>query len=406
MVVRIVKTGITPRTKIPIVGVPNLGSTPSNPIEILAPNPAAAGSPLGSPPWLVQIIGGVGAQGPPGATGATGAAGSPGPPGATGGLGPTGPAGPTGPQGVQGPAGGPEPNALRNGRFMVWQRGNNVVLPGASGFYYTADGWMAYQGGAANYVAKVPSSRAGVGGRALDALEFVGIAGNTANQLAQRIEAELAAPLAGRTCTFQGYVYNGGTAPLTVQLQTLFPNATDNWGAVTSDIAVTNLQTIAPSTTGLVSLAFNVSAYAVRGYQVILYLGALPSNTQVVQVGECALFATPGATLGLAGAPPVPYFRDLDAETSLSQRYLYNMPVSEYIYGAPGSSWAISFRYDFKRTMRAVPTLVSGGHSSVSSAVGSITALAQNQDFWSYEYVANTGTNLTWNFGGLFSAEL
>lgn len=72
---------------------------------------------VGSPPWVVQIAGGVGAPGPPGAPGvpgATGPQGAYGPPGPASTIpGPTGPAGPTGPTGaastVAGPTGGTGP---------------------------------------------------------------------------------------------------------------------------------------------------------------------------------------------------------------------------------------------------------------------------------------------------------
>jgi hypothetical protein len=149
-----------------------------------------------------------------------------------------------------------------------------------------------------------------------------------------------------------------------------------------------------------------MSAACQNGFQLqITGLGPCLA-TKTIQVTEVALQATPGVATGLNSAPPAADFRHYGDELFYAQRFYCVIPTSPYGFPCPSSGgYAMYQQYRFPRTMRAAPTLLTGGHTSLGN-VASVNLQATNTDYLQAQIVGSTATNTTWNFGATFSAEI
>jgi hypothetical protein len=112
--------------------------------------------------------------------------------------------------------------------------------------------------------------------------------------IGQRIESADAAPLAGKTVTFQHAVYNSTGASITPTLATRYAGSTDVWTGPTTDLAATNLQPCANAAWTVVAYTFAVSANAVNGYEIKVDFGNnSTTNSKYVQISAADLRVTP-----------------------------------------------------------------------------------------------------------------
>lgn len=211
-------------------------------------------------------------------------------------------------------------NKFRNGTMDVWQRGTSAITVTTAGAY-TADGWIVTPAGASCTAAQASNNRSGA--NTLYGLQLTGATGVTDIQLAQRIESNIAAALAGKTVTVQAQVYNNTGASITPTLTTKYASSTDNWTSPTADLAASNLQACANGAWTLVSYTLSVSVNAAKGYEFIFDFGNNFSTTgKDVVVAELDVRVTPGVSTGLNASPPPPELRPIWSELGFCQRYV------------------------------------------------------------------------------------
>jgi Collagen triple helix repeat (20 copies) len=316
-----------------------------------------------------------GTPGEPGAPGPQGPPGIQGPPGLTGGAGAAGPAGPQGPQGIQGPtgatgaAGGGSTitimsaftNKFRNGNFGVAQRGaSGSVAAGQN--TYTLDGWLVLPSGVP--VLWSQQYNQNMTGNALRLSRATGLTGCTVRQ---RVESFMAAEFlalgkpATNPVTVQFAIYNATGASITPQISTAYPTARDNFGAMTNDIAATNLQAIANNTLGVVAYTFSPNQNCANGYEITLsFGGALNGASGYVDIGQADVRPAPGVAIGLTATPQPPELRPIGTETMFCMRY-YFAAAERWIFSwltkfPAGQATIVGTAY-FPVPMRQSPTL-------------------------------------------------
>lgn len=208
-------------------------------------------------------------------------------------------------------------NKFRNGTFEVWQRGTSISV--AAGVpAYTADGWIVSPTGAIAAVAK-----GGQIGKSPSSLQITGNASMSATTIKQRIPSEMACSLYGQRVTFQMICWNAaGGASVTPQIIVRSCNSIDNFGAMTTNIAATNMQPIANGASGLISYTFDAPANAVNGLEIEISFGALlNANTKYIYVTDADLRLTPGVATGINTTPPIVETRPFGIEEILCKRF-------------------------------------------------------------------------------------
>jgi hypothetical protein len=212
-------------------------------------------------------------------------------------------------------------NKFGNGAMAVAQHGTaGTVAAGSTAA--TLDRWFVAATGAA--CAWSQPYGANIAGHALRLGAATGL---TAVTLQQRVESLVAAAMltaagAAQAITVQFAVYNASGASLTAQLATGYATSQDNFGAITTDLAATNLQTIANGAFGVLAYSFVPSANLKNGYQIQLLLGgALNASSGYVDIGRADVRATPTLGPGLVGAAPLPELRPVATELAVCQRY-------------------------------------------------------------------------------------
>jgi hypothetical protein len=269
-------------------------------------------------------------------------------------------------------------NKFRNGTFDVASRGTSgTVSSGTTA--YSLDGWMiAATGAAAAWSQQFGANIAG------NAERISCATGLTACTLQQRIESIYAAEMltvakAGQPVTVQWAIYNNSGASITPQVAAGYASARDNFGTVTSDLAATNLQTIANGALGVVSYTFTPNANMANGYQVQLLLGGgLNHATGYVDIGQADFRVTPGLSTGQSNAPPPPELRPYHEEFVFCQRYLPAIGIGAGIWGnqtylAPGccSVGALTAFGQYAVPPRIAPTGLTQSGSNTTLSFGS-----------------------------------
>lgn len=216
-------------------------------------------------------------------------------------------------------------NFFRNPFMEVAQRGTTAsVTAGTSS--YSLDGWIVAPTGANVTWQQAGSITSGTV-YAPNTLGLLGASSLSACTIYQRIESSWAAQFAGKRVTIQFSIQNQTGAPLTPVLGTYYPAVSaDNYGSVTTDLGVTNLQTIASGATATVAYTFDTNFLAARGYGIDLRFGnQLNGAGKNVFISAADIRFTPDAPLGLNNAPPRPEYRPSGPETILNQRYLFSV---------------------------------------------------------------------------------
>jgi hypothetical protein len=263
-------------------------------------------------------------------------------------------------------------NKFRNGTMDVWQRGTSSLTATTSGSY-TADGWIVTPTGAS-----VTASQAA--GRLLtkNSLQVTGASSATDVQVAQRIESLIAAAFCSQIVTVQAQIYNNTGAAITPTLTIKRPSTQDGWsGTVNTDVNAASLPSCANGAWTSVSYTFSANAASYNGLEVIFDFGNnFSSSSKSIQITECDMRVTPGATTGLNSNPPPPELRHVAAETAFCQRYYWqwtpgnDAPVN--IFSAFSSTQAWGTLFDLPVTMRAAPTCAvsSASHFGLSAGSG------------------------------------
>lgn len=246
-------------------------------------------------------------------------------------------------------------NRLRNGTFDVWQRGV-AALPSSQP--YTADGWRVVTVGAASTTDLVATARPGAQTRF--ALRINGAAGLTSSKINQIIESNIAAALAGQTCTFQCWLYNNIGATLTPTFNAGHLSTIDNGATGVIDTTVV-LPGIPAASYGQIAYTFAANALWSNGGFVELNFGGQQNGAGLnIQIMEADLRATPGLPLGLTAAAriPPPELRPIHEETLFCQRYfeVQNNVQSQGYYTGAATGWQ-SDTISWKVTKRASPNI-------------------------------------------------
>jgi hypothetical protein len=229
-------------------------------------------------------------------------------------------------------------NKFRNGTFETWQcrtpsngAGNIAVNVPNNVLTYTADGWAVGVLGAAMSVA--PGGRIS-GTSTFSSLVMNGVAGITALNLHQRIEAALAAVLGGVPVTIQYKIYNQTGATITPALLIGHANALNNFAGITNDLPSTNLQPCPNNVVTTVAYTFNVPvASAVLGLQMTLSFGGVTNASgKNILIAEADVRVTLGYPVGLCSNPPPPELRAGGQDDILNYKY-YQCPYIPQLFG-------------------------------------------------------------------------
>lgn len=213
-------------------------------------------------------------------------------------------------------------NKFRNGTMDVWQRGTSPSLTAAtSGSQYTADGWMVNWTASASAAPAISQGS----GRLLtkNSLEITGAGNITDVQVQQRIESLIAAAFCSQTVTVQARVYNNTGASITPTLTVKHAGSQDTWISSTTDVNAVSLQACANGAWTQVAYTFSANAASYNGLEIIFDFGNnFSSASQSIQITECDIRVTPGATAGATNAsPPPPELRPIAVELPFCQRY-------------------------------------------------------------------------------------
>jgi hypothetical protein len=210
-------------------------------------------------------------------------------------------------------------NKFRNGTMDVWQRGTSGTSTTTAGVAQTAaDGWYVIPAGASVTWAQAS-------GRLLtkNSLQVTGATSVTDVQVQQRIESLIAAAFCSQTVTVQAQVYNGTGGSITPTLTVKHAGSQDVWTSPTTDVNAVSLEACAASAWTLVSYTFSANAASYNGLEVIFDFGNnFGANTKSIQITECDIRVTPGATSGQTNSnPPPPELRPVAIELAFCQRY-------------------------------------------------------------------------------------
>lgn len=279
-------------------------------------------------------------------------------------------------------------NPFRNGNMQVAQRGTTGTITSGSPAY-CVDGWILSCTGAD--ITWQQNSTYGLPNSGPTVPNYLAVVGNTSNtdiSIKQRIEGADAGALAGQTVTFQMTISNNTGGNLTPTLVVNYANSLDNWGASTSILAATNLQTISNSGFGTLCYTFTMSGSPQNGLEFIVDFGAQNSNAKNISITAAMVFVTPGVSTGTNSNPPPIEFAPASYEMLRCQRYFQStFPIGTNIGQNAGVAGAITVKnpialgdpsdyWQFSQPMRAAPTIVTYNPSAANANWRDITAAA------------------------------
>lgn len=278
-------------------------------------------------------------------------------------------------------------NKFRNGTMDVWQRGTGPITITTSGGY-APDGWIVLPAGASVTAAQT-------GGRLLtkNSLQVTGAASVTDIIVKQRVESLIAAALCSQTVTVQAQVYNNTGGSITPLLTVKHAASQDVWTSPTTDVNAVSLQPCANNGWTQLGYTFPANANSFNGLEIAFDFGNnFGANTKALQITECDIRVTPGASAGLNSNPPPPELRPIATELGFCQRYFiaWNSTTanSPYASGFVDTSTSALFGLFFPVSMRAAPSFTfsagntfqvrpAGGSGITGSAISGSLATAQ-----------------------------
>jgi hypothetical protein len=251
-------------------------------------------------------------------------------------------------------------NGFRNPFMEVAQRGTSGSVT-AGGGAYTLDGWAVSPVGANVTWQRSGSITSGTV-YAHNSLGLLGASGLSACTVTHRIESAFASQFSGKRATIQFLIQNQTGAALTPIISTYYPAVSDdNYGSATTDLGITNLQTIASGATAIVAYTFDTNFLAARGYGIDLRFGnQLNGAGKNVFISAADIRYTPDTPVGLNSAPPRPEYRPRGPETLFCQRYYCVFgPVTAMFPWASGTQ-IIRVHASFPVVMRSSPSVTMG----------------------------------------------
>jgi hypothetical protein len=264
---------------------------------------------------------------------------------------------------------------------------------------YTLEGWQVLTAGAAcSWAQEYNQNLTG------NALRLSCATGLTTCSLIARIESYFCLPWlnatkTARPITVQFTIYNATGATITPQLITYYPTSSqDTFSSTTTDLAATNLQSIANNSAGTVAYTFTPNNNCALGYQIVLaFGGALNASSGYVDISFADARSTPGLSTGLNANPPPVEYRSIEDERSYVERYFEtnypnvapgntsNSSVSFYSYFAmstisQSTSGYISAYFQFRTRKRSLGSLTVTLYSPNTGATGNLYNVTSTAD--------------------------
>lgn len=276
-------------------------------------------------------------------------------------------------------------NKFRNGAMDVWQRGAAPTLTaGTSGSGYTADGWIVGFSASASAAPTIAQAA----GRLLtkSSLQITGATSLTDVYVKQRIESLIAAAFCGQTVTVQAQIYNNTAAAVTPTLTVKRPSTQDGWsGTINTDVNAVSLQSCANGAWTLLAYTFVANAVCYNGLEITIDFGNnFSSSSKSVQISECDIRVTPGASAGLNPSPPPPELRPIGTELAFCQRYYETIGYSAwgFIYATSGCVMT----WHFTAAKRTAPTIALATTSPVVAqfTIGNFTGSGSSLGYNSF----------------------
>ena len=157
---------------------------------------------------------------------------------------------------------------FRNGGLQTWARGTSISVP-SNTWTITADGIYIYSQAAGTTVSETSPI-----GEASASLQIATSSSQGYIFVAQPLDADSAAPLSNRICTFQAKVRNNMSLPVTPQLQVYIPNNQNDFSSYQSLKVYPSLQTCQPGATTQLSGTFIGDVNSWKGMLVKLVFGS------------------------------------------------------------------------------------------------------------------------------------
>jgi len=261
-------------------------------------------------------------------------------------------------------------NILINGGFDIWQRGTSATTV-SNALSYIPDRWFFY-----NSSVSSPTGQrvAGTSTGTQYAFRITGASSFTNANIAQRIESNQIAYLAGKTVTFSGKII-GSTSVSSVATYAIYPTAQDNYSSTTS-ISAANQSVTVDASLRTFSVTFTLPSGVTNGLEVGINLGAGVAAGVTVDIANLQLEAGSNATtFSRAGGT-------IATELAACQRYFARI-VTGTSYTAVGagvwySSTGASYYVKLPTTMRTLPTVSRSGLAMIGLSAGANPVTSTN----------------------------
>lgn len=298
-------------------------------------------------------------------------------------------------------------NRIINGGMQIAQRG--TTGPAAQ---YTLDRFFTNISGTAPTYTQGLTAISGIAS-ALNTMQINGIAGNSALNFYQRIEAANSWDLAGQIATFSYWVYQTTGATVNCISRFSYANTSDNFSSVTV-IAASSGTSVPTGIWTKVTFTQAIPAAATTGIQVEFWC----QNTPIV-AGQLLIFTGVQLELGSVATPFEQ--RPYGLELSLCQRYYYQVAAGTSLGTGMYRTTIVAenLTLSLPTTLRINPTMsvnsligssiYVNGASTPATAINGATVQSKNTFVLSLTSAAQVQNSPAWvslNSNVLFNAEL
>lgn len=289
-------------------------------------------------------------------------------------------------------------NKLRGNSLSQWYSGTTISVTTSGG--WAAEGVYVVPSGASVTASQVTSPQAG---GPYYALKILGATSNTDVRLRFPIESFDAAPLAGKTVTFQITYQNKSGASITPTLTTKYAGSQDLWSSPTTDLSAAVMQSCASNAICTAAYTLSVNSAANNGYTPTVDFGALGSGAYV-DIISFDMRVTPGVTTGLNAFPPTPEIINAALDATWCNRFYQVLAAGRRLVGFASASSSATGVWNFTSAMRAGPTIgfpdVTNGDYAVVIASGFASSTSAPTATTATAY----GTSVQFNTGAVLPA--
>jgi hypothetical protein len=263
-------------------------------------------------------------------------------------------------------------NKIINGGMDVDQRNSGAIRTLTLGTnFYTLDRWYGVAVGAAVTHQRVAITAP----RVSFALRITGAAGNTSTWVAQRVESNLAAHIAGVPVTFSFYAASNALTQLAIGRGAA--GTPDNYGTTTNDTFVNVPIT---STLTRYSISFTAPSTFANGFYIGFYTNAPLLAGQTVTIT--------GVQLEEGSLATAFEQRPIGTELALCQRYYWRPTTGGWGVSTASQANVVNFWLTYPVTMRVAP-LLEGANDPPRFTVNSSGLNAQTQPANNYNLSLN-----------------